>query len=391
MTRYVGYYTLFTSELDRGGASVNLNLAALSQAADTEENAEETPSSGVPHPVNWNPEGVWQHRPLHRKTDDYPRRPTVSRPENLSGKASEKDKAYAERYWNHPLNTTWDELQVTVTDGFRINGKMTPCDVALFPAMSGLVIIDCDVKRYDAETGFVTTGSTARLEELKPAVTKYGFNDLQREVEKLGHSMMELATYTVQTKSGGFHLYFRENPRVKLVNSGHRHEWRVDVVAHNAGSDRSWVAAPPTPGYEVIRDLPVREMPDWLGQWLQGVNRHLPALGRERRATANRQAADTRKRALATVDSVETDEGLLGAWVRQELGVVALANQEGGWNLAIYQCALNLLEGGWDEDAVANAVLKAAKPVSNLESRNAMYTIESACRRHARKVAEGEA
>lgn len=340
--------------------------------------------------MNWNPEGVWQHRPLHRKTDDYPRRPTVSRPENLSSKATEKDRAYAERYWNHPLNTTWDELQTTVTEGFRINGKMTPCDVALFPAMSGLVVVDCDVKRYDAETGFVTVGNRATLETLKPEVIKYGFNDLKREVERLGHSMTELATYTVQTKSGGFHLYYRENPRVKLVNSGHRHEWRVDVVAHNAGSDRSWVAAPPTPGYEVIRDLPVAEMPDWLGQWLQGVNRHLPPLGRERRTAVNRQTADVRKRALSLpVDQVDGD--LLGTWVRGELSVVALANQEGGWNLAIYQCTLNLLEGGWDEDAVANAVLKAAKPVSNLESRNAMYTIESACRRHARKVAEGEA
>jgi len=370
---------------------VSLNLAALSQAATDEPEPEATRADAPPHPVNWNPEGVWQHRPLHRKTDDMPRRPTVSRPENLSSKATEKDKAYAERYWSQPLNTTWGELQDTVTEGFRINGKMTPCDVALFPAMSGLVIIDCDVKRYEAETGFVTVGSTATLETLKPEVVKYGYHDLQREVEKLGHDMRELATYIVQTKSGGYHLYFRENPRVKLVNSGHRHEWRVDVIAHNAGSDRSWVAAPPTPGYEVIRDLPVMELPDWLATWLQGVNRHLPALGRERRQTLNRQVADSRRRALASSVEVEENEGLLGTWIRQELSVVALANQEGGWNLAIYQATLNLLEGGWDEEAVANAVLRVAKPVSNLESRNAMYTIESACRRHARKVAEGEA
>lgn len=383
-----------------GGASVSLNLAALSAAVTEETESEPTRSDTPPYPVNWNPEGVWQHRPLHRKTDDYPRRPTVSRPENLGSKASEKDKAYAERYWSQPLNTTWDELHDTVTNGFRINGKLTPCDVAMFPAMSGLVVIDCDVKRYDATTGFVTSGSTATLETLTPERVEYGYNDLQREVEKLGHSMVELATYIVQTKSGGFHLYFRENPRVKLQNSGHRHNWRVDVIAHNAGSDRSWVAAPPTPGYEVIRDLPVMEMPDWLGLWLQGVNRHLPALGRERRAGLNRQVADVRTRALAATmmpgsagadDADEENESLLGRWVRGELSVVAVANREGGWNLAIYQCALNLLEGGWDEEAVANAVLKAAKPVSNLESRNAMYTIESACRKHARKVAGGEA
>lgn len=374
-----------------GGASVSLDMAALSAAATEETEPEVTRGDTPPYPVNWNPEGVWQHRPLHRKTDDYPRRPTVSRPENLNGKASEKDKSYAERYWSQPLNTTWDELQATVTEGFRINGKLTPCDVAMFPAMSGLVVIDCDVKRYDAKTGFVSSGGTATLELLSPERVEYGYNDLQREVEKLGHSMMELATYVVQTKSGGFHLYFRENPRVKLQNSGHRHDWRVDVIAHNAGSDRSWVAAPPTPGYEVVRDLPVMEIPDWLATWLQGVNRHLPALGRERRTGLNRQTAETRKRALALPIEDGEDESLIGAWVRQELSVVALANQEGGWNLAIYQCTLNLLEGGWDEDAVANTVLKAAKPTSNLESRNAMYTIESACRRHARKVAEGEA
>jgi Bifunctional DNA primase/polymerase, N-terminal. len=371
---------------------VTLNLAALSQAADAEETPEETLFEGEPHPVHWNPEGVWQHRPLYRKTDDYPRRPAIARPENLSKDATQGDRDYAEKYWNQSGSITWAELHDAVTNGFRFRRqqKPQPCDVALFPASSGLVVVDCDVKRYDAKTGFVVTGGAASLETLVPERVEYGLADLQREVEKMGHTMLELATYTVQTKSGGHHFYFRENPRVKLVNSGHRHEWRVDVVAHNAGSDRSWVAAPPTPGYEVVRDFPVTEMPDWLAGWLRDVNHKLPALGQERRKAMNLAAGETRRRVLA-LPTGEADGNLMRVWVQGELDVVAESNRVGGWNLAIYQCTLNLLEGGWDKDVVELAVLKAAAPVSNLESRNAAYTIESAYRRHLYKVAEGEA
>jgi hypothetical protein len=134
----------------------------------------------------------------------------------------------------------------------------------------------------------------------------------------------------------------------------------------------------------------VVELPDWLAGWLRDVNRHLPALGRERRQALNHAALETRRRVLS-LPVGEAEQGLMAAWVQGELDVVAEANRVGGWNLAIYQCTLNLLEGGWDKDVVEMAVLKAAAPVSNLESRNAAYTIESAYRRHLYKVAEGEA
>jgi Bifunctional DNA primase/polymerase, N-terminal. len=357
-------------------------MSALMQLAAAEEDP------AIPaHAVNWNTDGTWQHRPILRATDTSPRRPIINKPENLKPGSEPGDVTLSERYWTQQVSSTWYELQSVIENGFKVNKRMVPCDVALFPASSGLVVIDCDVKSYDTDSGFVVIGNSATL---APPVIKHGIEDLRREVEALGHSLVELATYTVQTKSGGYHLYFRENPRTRLQNTGHRHDWRVDVISHNSGSDRSWVAAPPTPGYEVVRDLPLAELPDWLAAWLQDVNRHLPALGRERRAGLNRQAADARQRVL-TMTPGSADEGdYLGAWVRWELDRVDEANREGGWNDAIYQCVLNLMEGGWEEEVVTEAVLKVAKPVNSLETRNAMYTIDSACRRHRQKQAKGE-
>lgn len=291
-------------------------------------------------------------------------------------------------YWTATLPSMWDELCETVSHGMSLSKRLTACDIALFPAVSGLVILDCDVRSYDPQTTFVRNPGSRSM-SLAPAVVRRGIDDLRREVEALGHDMSELATYVVRTKSGGVHLYYRENPQIPVRNSGHRHEWRVDVVAHNGESDRSWVAAPPTPGYEVIRDLPVAMLPDWLARWLIGIEEQVPPLGREHRQQLMREAADYRGRVLAPAlygGSQSSTGELLQRWVRAELAVVRNANQVGGWNLAIYQCVLNLLDGGWELDSVAQAVMDAAQPDDDTERRKAKDTVHSAHKRYVAKT-----
>jgi hypothetical protein len=174
------------------------------------------------------------------------------------------------------------------------------------------------------------------------------------------------------------HLYYRENPRYELRTTGHRHDWRVDVIAHNGGSDRSWVAAPPTPGYAVVRDLPVADLPDWLASWLAGGLRALPRLGGDRRRTISGELRAARQGYVLAGHPADRND-LYRAWINHELQLVALANQHGGWNDAINRCAWTLFrDAGLSYDQVEALILKAAAPTDERERRNATTTIRSA-------------
>lgn len=305
----------------------------------------------------------WSHIPVKRATDESPRRALIEIPRNLID-ADEAKRRFSNVYWGGS-SLTWEEAHQVVAEGK---------DVALLPQRSGLVILDCDVKRYDDETGFVVVGNVASL---APPIVKYGLNDLRREVERLGHSMKELATYAVSTKSGGYHLFFATNPRFPLETKHHRHDWRVDVIA----SENSWIATVPTAGYTVARDLPVAMMPDWLAQWLQRLEDHIPPLGRRRRQQMVQLAQQARH--VSMLPGRE-DDGLMARYVQLELDIVTNANQFGGWNETIYQCCRNLFDVGWQLDPVSEAVLVAAEPVNELERRKAVETIQSAWRGHQR-------
>lgn len=295
-----------------------------------------------------------------------------------------EDKAFSELYWRgHADAVAWDDLRKIVDDGFWFRKKRNECDVALFPAISDLVVLDCDVKTYDKETGHVVPGFTLNPNgsySPAPKVIKRGIDDLTREVEKLGHSMSELATYVVETKSGGFHLYFRANPTLKLHTDGHHKDWRVDVVAHNDKSDRSWVAAPPTVGYTVVRDYPLAEMPFWLALFLK---EEVSTWERPRGGT--RKQAEHRRRSLQLdyerASTSDERHGLYNAWIMHELDEVRLANKFGGWNDAINICAWVLFkeaELSWDDGK--RLILQAADPWSDVEKRKALDTLQSAFR-----------
>lgn len=339
----------------------------------------------VQPPVNGAPahrDPAWRHLVLRRAVGDKPRRPLYRLPGNLTdGTPTEKVKVKQARDYWEGYEASWDSL----LEGVQVHGY----DIGLCPDPNGLVVLDCDVKQYDPETGWVAQPDGSL--KLAPFVEKRGIDDLARVVAELGHDPAELATYTVRTKSGGHHLYYRKNPHYPLRWTGHRHEWRVDVIAENGGSNRSWIAAPPTPGYRVVRDLPVAKLPDWLGAWLVDLHSNTEPLGGARRRQLSAAASAVRAGLTASgarLSGAAAPGGDLAAlyahYYDLVLKGVALANRYGGWNCEIYNAAHLLFETGVPLDEATPDLLRAAAPWNEREERVAVTTIESAWGKHRR-------
>lgn len=313
-------------------------------------------------------------------------------PDNLPADVNSARRELSEMYWHGAPE--WDELIGAWLFASGVYGahpkapRRPAVDIALFPAASGLVVLDCDVREVENETGFVVHRDSERpggaCASLTPTVTRRGIDDLQRVVESLGHSMDELDTYTVRSKSGGLHLYFGENPRVPLKTSRHRENWLVDVKAHDDGESRGWVAAPPTPRYRVTRDLPVIELPTWLAEWLRDVESHLAPVGGARRVALRRRAADLKRGVLAVTG--EERQGLLADWIGHELQVIADAQAaDSGWNDAIFTSAANLAEAGWTAEDLIPVVEDVAQPRTTRDRNLMIGTVKSACKKVNRK------
>lgn len=307
----------------------------------------------------------WRHLPLMRATEETSRRPEYSKPEAYQ---EPKKRALAAQVWQGVV-ADWETLQHAVAGGR---------DVGILTGQSHLVILDCDVKRYDRDTGWVVQENTATWQQ---GVERHGLDDVARVVKELGHDMSELHTYTVETKSGGCHLYFTQNSQAPLTTLHHRQDWRVDVIA----SMNTWVAAPPTPGYRVTADAPCVELPGWLAQWLVDLNRHLPPVGGERRQRIESRARESlvswRGSQLSGADPGSLLE-LQRAWAQSQLQLVALANRYGGWNSTIYQVTHNLLDAGLHPGRVTESVLEVASPTNAVEWKKAYDTILSAQSKH---------
>lgn len=308
------------------------------------------------------PPESWAYVMLKRQTQFHVRKPLVA----------EDDTRYPDpafkAMWNPGITgVTQAELQQTIDDGY---------DVGVFTGQSGLVVIDCDIKHYEAQSEFQVDQNTARLVPIVEAHTEYGILDLQREVENLGHSMDELRTYTVRSKSDGRHLYFKQNPELMITSQVQRQAWHVDVKA----SVNTWVAAPPSAGYAVLDDRETAVLPLWLAQFLADIKRHLEPIGGRRTRALQRQARE----ALTTAMSVDLSEreGHLARWTAFELQRVADAQlMNSGWNNACHDVACNLFDGGWDFDSVVDMIRRHARP-SNRRNENAMLdTIRSAARK----------
>ncbi len=299
-------------------------------------------------PANWNPK--WSHIPVSRKTESRNRQALVKLPERAP-----KDKVkYAKLYWSGKVHATWEDLFGELQRGH---------DVGILSGQSGLVFVDCDVRETDA-----TFEGEGNERTLKPGETVHGLDDLARVAEELGHEVP--ATYTVRTPSGGTHLYFRQSSAFPVSMKHHRQHWTVDVIA----GKNLWVAAPPTPGYEVTDDREAAVLPDWLAQFIRELNRRLLPVGGRR----HQELLDLAREAREAV-KVGDEGSLLDRWVNRELAVVRHADEiKRGWNLAIFQCACNLFEYGYTYEPVERAILDAARPTDDREAAKAIYTIHSA-------------
>jgi len=320
----------------------------------------------------------WQFIPLLRATESEARRPERPLPENLPESAGEDERLISAMYWRqgYDVTTTWDDLIRAAGEGY---------DIGILPAASGLVIVDCDVKEYGEDGSAYqpfqvkeTGESTGSITYAAPVV-KRGLDDLKREVAKLGHSPAEIATHAVRTKSGGTHLYYRQNPDVPLEsNRHHREEWRVDVIC----SRNSWCAAPPSSGYAVVKDLPAAVLPAWLAEFLRDVNSHLPPLGGARAVKLAAVASEARSGLrLSAREQGTAPRDLLAAYLAAELELVALGARLGGWNQAAFQCACNFFDLGYSLEAVEEAILGAAPPWNARGRLKIRQTIGSAWNR----------
>ena len=345
------------------------------------ESGSNSGSNSAPGPE---PDAGWRFFDLVQDADGH-RGPRLRLEESLDAGASDAARAASRMYWAG-AGASWGDLTGSVAAGRP---------VALLPERSGLVVLDCDVKAFD-ERGYVVTGPGRAV--WGGGAVRRGVDDLVRVVRGLGHEAEEvLSTFTVETKSGGLHLYFRCAPGL-MRSSGHRENWLVDVKA----SANCWVVVPPTAGYRVVDGRAAAVMPEWLRAWIMQLGVHTEPLGgrtrAERRVAAMRAGREgqrtvariSRERGLspdgaghATRDHAQ---GLYEAWVADLLSGVREANWVGGWNQEIYNCACTLAEMAVPDGDTLSMIVEAAAPWDERERRSVERTVASAQRKIRRET-----
>lgn len=260
---------------------------------------------------------------------------------------------------NHPeywagFTVPWEELLDWTSDGKSMG---------MLVRESGLVVLDCDNKAM-----LETEGNRGGL------VYRHGITHLTEACRSLGHEVPP--TYSVRTKSGGYHLYYLQNEDWPLRSSGHRENWYVDVKA----SQYVFVVVPPSPGYEVIRDLPPAVMPEWLARYLMRIKHHTQPAGGEKARELMNKIKDTREAGLSL------DKGT--SWHDQWLGwtLDLVSNSQEAWNNRIYVTARQLFDVGYTQEDVEDMLLVAAKPWNEREQHNVKRTVGSAWNGHLTKA-----
>lgn len=154
----------------------------------------------------------------------------------------------------------WEQRAMTDPDQIRwywTSPRFAGANIGLATGPSGLVVIDLDVPHTPEDVppgGWSRRGAGTGLEVFAAVCDEAGYP-------------VPTQTYTVSTARGGRHLYFRAPDGAVLGNtdgeSGRGLGWKVDTRAWGG-----YVVAPgsitPAGRYEVVQDLPVAELPDWL-------------------------------------------------------------------------------------------------------------------------------
>lgn len=259
---------------------------------------------------------------------------------NLGVECGEEERALSAAYWSGwPASA--EELAAAVGGGQL---------VGVLPERCGLCVVDCDVR-----------GVWSEVDGVANFKLRYGVDDLVRtgkDEEREHDAGWEVTpTLAVATPSGGTHLYYWQNPSCRLDrNRGHGPDWRVDLKC----SANSWAVAPPSPGYEVVKALPIAVMSYAMARWFKDLHRRRP-LPKDWRGGSGEG---------------EVSRGGILTFVEASAGVTGM-----GWNGRLFWAACRYGETGAGIEETMDELLGAARPWNDGERARAVRTIESGWRR----------
>jgi hypothetical protein len=334
---------------------------------------------GVSRPVHL--QQNWRYFPVLRTTDEWNRKPYVEQPPvPKDGEVpSERGKIKAE-YW---AGYNWESVAEGVLAGETLadlkTGKPLAIDCAMLIEQSNVIVLDCDVREvWDSPDGEMFVCQPDGSARMAPKRTERGIEQLQTVIRGIGtgHEMSEIATFAVRTKSGGFHLIYRPNPDYPLRTRHHRENWCVDVLTVG------WVAAPPSQGYEVVRDIEPQMIPGWLAKWIQNLSTNTKAAGgaKQRGLLAQGRAELQAVNDGTHVDWVSGDTSMVGHWVQVCLAAIARTNQVGGWNVTCWQVAKDFYAADFNRALANERIIKAADPRTARDRNTLNDTLDSAWR-----------
>jgi hypothetical protein len=171
------------------------------------------------------------------------------------------------------LRANWQDLATTSAEQIRAWWSRVPYNIGIACGPSGLVVIDLDLSRDSA--GAFAEGFLFPLS---------GADELARLARQHGHEYPS-GTYTVDTPSGGCHLYFAADAELRVRNSAGALGPLIDVRADGgyvvgAGSR---IAGQPyaARGERSPLPLPALPLPAWIADLLRDDYVPLPAEPRE--------------------------------------------------------------------------------------------------------------
>jgi hypothetical protein len=259
-----------------------------------------------------------------------------------------------------PAIEAWEARATTDPDRIRACWTTGNYGLGIACGPSGLLVVDLDVSK---------PGATPPAEWRRAGIVD-GRDVLAALCETAGQPWPD--THTVQTASGGLHLYYRQPDDTRLGNSHGRLGWLIDTRGHGGQ-----VVAPGTTiagrPYTVLDDRDPAPLPAWLAH-------RLTATGTE---------------TASTPPTVQLHTGRAGAYAQAALDTQTAhvrGAPEGQRNATLYMAAQNLGQlipsDILDEPTARAALLAAAEPhiaAGAYTRREAQATITSGLRAGTRR------
>lgn len=126
-------------------------------------------------------------------------------------------------------------------------------------------ITDVNINNYDIG---IITGIKNNLLVLDVDVKDDGLNEINKYIQQNG----EIDTFTVQTPSGGLHYYFKykcdNDDKNYLINKHITNKAKYRGRGLDIRTDGGYIKAPPSDGYNIIKNTNINEIPEQLLMWL---------------------------------------------------------------------------------------------------------------------------